>query len=134
MPAARPASLALVAVLALTAGCAGCWWGLPTDRRAIAERYQAFQRALDEDRLADAYAIMAPDYRAAYSLADFTAQPPGFGSQGLEADFRRRGNRTWAYLYPYELGWLELANGPEIELERVDGVWYLTGEVQYYID
>ena len=97
------------------------------------ERYSRWQAALSDKRHADAYPLMSPDYRAGRSLAEFvrsisqhwpTLQPGhSLGTKGDKG-----------YLYPYDEGWFELWNGPELEWVKVDGVWYLTGEVTWYTD
>jgi hypothetical protein len=127
---------ALAAPLGLTA-CApsASPWNRPTraDREAIVERYILWQAALADKRPADAYPLMSPDYRAGHSLADFVgsisqhwpALEPGY-SLGTKGDK--------GYLYPYDEGWFELWNGPELEWVKVDGEWYLTGEVTWYTD
>lgn len=125
---------ALIAVAA--SGCAEGWWGpLPGDRRAIAERWGEWQRALREERTADAYAYMTPAYREEHSLTAFGEEFSGWGElYALDPDCYMRGTRNRAYVHPFALDFFELANGPLAEWEKIDGSWMFTGEVEWLRD
>jgi hypothetical protein len=130
----------VVLASALLAGCdgAGVWlWERPSreERQAIESRYTRWQTALDEERFADAYAVMSPRYRAAHPLAEFADEFKDLSWVRLKPGYILRVHGSDARLYPFDdNGWFEIWNGPDYEWEEIGGEWYLTGDMQWYTD
>lgn len=129
---------ALAAPLGLAACSPGYWpWNRPlrADRQAIERRYAQWVAARRENRHSDAYQLMSPAYRTGHSLAEFAEGPwPDPVAWALEPGYSlwKRGSK--ACLYPFDDGWLEFWNGPELEWIKLDGEWFLTGKVTWYTD
>ena len=123
------AARALVAAALL----GGCWGPPEADRRAIEERYRAWHRALAEDRTAEAYAVMSPAFRAARTLEQFDADYRMYGQPAfrLRHDHGLSGGGARARLVPMNF-WHGQEN--EFAWQKTEGVWYLTGEVDWYTD
>ncbi len=106
------------------------YWWYRDDRTEIDSTFIDFNVALSEGRTADAYEMMSPEYRNRHSVKRF------------QIDFSEHGTST---LYPYRClhifsgraeldpddAWDELASGPIYRWVKVDGKWYLTGEVEW---
>jgi len=122
-----------VAGLTALALLAGCFGPPETDRRAIEERYTLWHKALAADRTAEAYALMSPAFRAARTLEQFDADYRMYGQREfrLRHDHGLSGRGDRARLVP-----MDFLYGPENEFawQKVEGTWYLTGEVDWYTD
>ena len=125
----------LIVVVGISAGWA-CY--IPrADRTAIESRYAAFRTAISEERFADAYTIMSPGFRQSHSLEAFRDGEFSFREvwkPPLEPGYELRASASRATLYPLDVGFFELYNGPVFEWIEVDGEWFLTGEFESYID
>lgn len=100
------------------------------DRLAIVALCHQFDRAIAEEEYEAAYEMMSPDYRETYSLEQFEDEamyrsclPPG--KRPVVGVSTLRGK---ASIYGYPHGTLYAA----LLLEKVDGIWYFTGESRAY--
>jgi hypothetical protein len=114
-------------------------WFYPShaDRVAIEGRYKQWHSALGEQRFGDAYKIMSPSYRAKHSAEDFGKQFDLWGDKrySLSPTCTLRVHGSRGRLYPLEdPGGFELWSGPDFEWSKVDGEWYMTGEVSVFVD
>lgn len=123
---------------------AGIWvgvtlWFYPSyaDREAIEGRYKQWHSALGEHRFAEAYKFMSPSYRTQHSVEDFEKWFGHWGDKyfSLSPKCALRVHSSHGRLYPLEDAWgFELWSGPDFEWAKVDGEWYMTGELDLFMD
>ena len=99
-------------------------------------RYGAWQKALEENRIGDAYMVMSKAYREVRSLEGFRKDLGYYGDAmyHLSPGYHLRVYGSGAWLYPYHAEFGELRSGPEFEWEKVEGTWYFTGRVTVFLD
>lgn len=81
---------------------------------------------------------MSPTYRQAYTIGEFQSDFDFLGdSRGeqLRSDHSVRFSDSKAYLYPSGPWWIVgfYGGGYMFELEKLEGVWYFTGEYEYLV-
>ncbi len=81
---------------------------------------------------------MLPSFRKHTSLNEFAAEFKEYGDEmyRLQKGFSLKagGWHTFANLYPFQSETFEVWNGPEFKWQKVKGLWYLTGQVDHYLD
>ena len=110
------------------------------DRAVIAERYTQFNESFNNGNYELAYSFMSPDYRQAHTVTDFQSdfdflavldgEPlrPGYS-------IRLSGNNKASLTPDGPLWGLGIVwSGYDFKLEKIEGVWYLTGEYEFYLD
>ena len=125
----------LLVLLTITAIGLACVSNLKWQRSAIRNRYQSYQKALENEAFEDAYRIMSPDYRKSHSLTNFTLKWgygawPTFPTLSQNPSIRVYWNR--AYWFPVEASFIEWRGG--LEFQFVDGEWYMTDRIVHYTD
>lgn len=105
-------------------------------KRVIRPRYYGFARALHEDNYSTAFSFMSPVYREVKSLEDFEEESyylyvgdqyenwPPLWTIHVQ-DFGRKAMinyNAWSYLN------FERTGSTYLFLEKIDGIWYFTGE------
>jgi hypothetical protein len=109
------------------------------DRVAIAERYTQFNESFNNGNYELAYSFMSPTYRQTHTIEtfksdfDFLAILDG---EPLEPGYSVILFGDKANLCPDGPRWgLGIVwSGREYELEKIEGVWYFTGEYEFYLD
>lgn len=105
---------------------------------AIDTRYTELYESFNREDYETAYGLMTPKYRELYTLDEFRSE---FGFLEGATWLILHPNRSLklsdskAYLYPRNRLTMEILwAGPEFELEKIEGVWYFTGEYEWYYD
>jgi hypothetical protein len=107
------------------------------EKEAIDGRYLDFYENIDEGAFNVAYNSMSPYYQQTHTIEEFQRDfaflcDPGCWELHPTRSLRLTDNK--AYLYPSYFTFTLFRGGPEFELEKIEGNWYLTGNYEWYID
>lgn len=110
---------------------------LNREQAAIDSLYVEFEGYIREGDFANAYKLMSPSYRTTDSLKDFINR---FDFLQAQKDYRLHPHRylkvedDQALLFPKDTSIPGNWHGVGFEFQKIEGVWYLTGEWVHFQD